>query len=165
MVRPGGKLPGLGAQRKPSRLPTESPTVPRSRIVPSSAANVYSRPSGVTLRGERGLATGHVLELTEALRLGERVGEVTDQGRNLVATQFALHPRTLQRRLAAEGTTFADLVDHLRRDMAVRYLRDTDLGLDHLSRELGYAEQSVLTRSCRRWFGQRPAAERRMLRR
>ena len=83
---------------------------------------------------------------------------------NVVAGQFNLHPKTLQRRLAAEGTTFADLVDGVRRETAERYLRDTDLSLTHLARELGYAEQSVLTRSCQRWFGRAPIAHRRVLR-
>jgi AraC-like DNA-binding protein len=49
--------------------------------------------------------------------------------------------------------------------MARRYLRDTDMTLTHLARELGYAEQSVLTRSCRRWFGSSPLAVRDGLRR
>ena len=44
------------------------------------------------------------------------------------------------------------------------YLRDTDLSLYLVARELGYAEQSVLTRSCRRWFGRTPGALRRDLR-
>ena len=34
----------------------------------------------------------------------------------------------------------------------------------HLARELGYSEQTVLTRSCHRWFGQGPAAYRRTMR-
>jgi AraC-like DNA-binding protein len=83
----------------------------------------------------------------------------------VIAAQFRLHPKALQRRLASEGTTFAALVDGVRQDMARRYLRDTDMTLAHLARELGYAEQSVLTRSCRRWFGSNPAALREGLRR
>lgn len=75
----------------------------------------------------------------------------------VIARQFRLHPKALQRRLAAEGTTFAALVDDVRRDMAQRYLRDTRMTLSHLARELGYAEQSVLTRSCQRWFGSSPS--------
>ncbi len=75
-------------------------------------------------------------------------------------TQFHLHPKTLQRRLADEGTTFAALVDQVRKDTADRYLRTTGISLSHLARELGYAEQSVLTRSCKRWFGTGPAAYR-----
>jgi AraC-like DNA-binding protein len=80
----------------------------------------------------------------------------------LVADQFNMHPKTLQRRLAEEDTTFAALVDQLRRDAADRYLRSTGISLTHLARELGYAEQSVLTRSCKRWFGMGPAAYRKV---
>lgn len=79
---------------------------------------------------------------------------------DVIARQLALHPKTLQRRLAAEGTTFAAVVDQLRKEAAERYLRDTEMSLSHLARELGYAEQSVLTRSCRRWFGSAPMAVR-----
>src|SRR5262249_49954924 len=79
---------------------------------------------------------------------------------DLVANQFNLHPKTLQRRLADEDTTFAALVDQVRKDIADRYLRNTGISLAHLARELGYAEQSVLTRSCKRWFGTGPAAYR-----
>jgi AraC-like DNA-binding protein len=78
----------------------------------------------------------------------------------VVAEQFNLHPKTLQRRLAEEDTTFAALVDQVRKDAADRYLRSTGISLTHLARELGYAEQSVLTRSCKRWFGMGPAAYR-----
>jgi AraC-like DNA-binding protein len=83
----------------------------------------------------------------------------------VIAAQFRLHPKALQRRLATEGTTFAALVDGVRQDMTRRYLRDTDITLTHLARELGYAEQSVLIRSCRRWFGSSPGALRNELRR
>jgi len=79
---------------------------------------------------------------------------------DVVADQFNLHPKTLQRRLAEDGTTFAALVDQVRKDAADRYLRSTGISLTHLARELGYAEQSVLTRSCKRWFGTGPAAYR-----
>jgi AraC-like DNA-binding protein len=79
---------------------------------------------------------------------------------DVVAEQFNLHPKTLQRRLAEGDTTFVALVDQVRKDAADRYLRNTGISLTHLARELGYAEQSVLTRSCRRWFGAGPAAYR-----
>jgi AraC-like DNA-binding protein len=51
-------------------------------------------------------------------------------------------------------------VDETRRDMAHRLLLDTDLSLHQVCRQLGYAEQSVLTRSCRRWFNTTPTAYR-----
>jgi AraC-like DNA-binding protein len=84
--------------------------------------------------------------------------------REMIAAQFNIHPKTLQRRLADEGTTFYELIDGMRRDTAEHYLRDTDIDLSHLTRELGYTEQSVLTRSCKRWFGIGPAAYRRSAR-
>ena len=83
---------------------------------------------------------------------------------DLVASHLALHPRTLQRQLAAKGTSFAVLVDQVRRDEAERYLRETDVSLGQLAGILGYGEQSVLSRSCRRWFGKSPSAVRRSTR-
>lgn len=82
----------------------------------------------------------------------------------LIARQLALHPRTLQRRLTQQGTTFHRLVDDIRLQITERYLRDTDIAMIHLTRVVGYAEQSVLTRSCKRWFGTGPAEYRRQLR-
>jgi AraC-like DNA-binding protein len=82
----------------------------------------------------------------------------------LIAAQLGLHPKALHRRLAAEDTTFHALVDSVRREAAERYLRDTDISLSHLTRELGYAEQSVLSRSCRRWFGCGPSSYRNAVR-
>lgn len=76
----------------------------------------------------------------------------------IIADQFRLHPKAFRRRLAAEGTNFNAVVDDVRRDLAERYLRDTDMPLSHLARQLGYAEQSVLSRSCQRWFDAGPAA-------
>jgi len=82
----------------------------------------------------------------------------------LIAAQFDLHPRALHRRLTVEKTTFAELIDSVRRETAEHYLRDTDISLAHLARELGYAEQSVLSRSCRRWFGCSARSYRTMIR-
>ncbi|MUL46650.1 AraC family transcriptional regulator [Mycobacterium sp. CBMA293] len=83
----------------------------------------------------------------------------------LIAAQFNMHPRALQRRLTDEGAPFRELLDDVRKRTAEHYLRDTEMTLSHLSRELGYAEQSVLTRSCRRWFGTGPAEYRRAVQR
>jgi AraC-like DNA-binding protein len=73
-----------------------------------------------------------------------------------VAADFCLHPRTLQRRLRAEGTSFEDLKDEIRRDLALRYIQDGDMPLKRVAEKLGYAETSVLSRSCFRWFSSSP---------
>jgi len=75
----------------------------------------------------------------------------------LVADQLDVHPRTLQRRLAERSTTYGELLDRTRKDLAGRLLRDTDMPLTQLAGVLGYSEQSVLTLSCRRWFHMTPA--------
>ncbi|WP_161928771.1 AraC family transcriptional regulator [Gordonia crocea] len=75
---------------------------------------------------------------------------------DLVAGQFNLHPKALQRRLAAEGTSLAELVDQTRRDIAERLLVGSDLSVAQVARQLGYTEQSTLTRACRRWFDASP---------
>jgi AraC-like DNA-binding protein len=75
---------------------------------------------------------------------------------NCIATHLNLHPKALQRKLAAQGTTFAAIIDQMRRDRAELLLRDTHITLSHVARHLGYAQQAVLTRSCQRWFGSSP---------
>lgn len=77
-----------------------------------------------------------------------------------VAEMLFLHPRTLQRRLAQEGAKFEDIRDDVRRETALRLLRETRMPLTQVAGVLGLAEQSVLTRSCLRWFGQTPTAMR-----
>jgi AraC-like DNA-binding protein len=75
-----------------------------------------------------------------------------------VAAMLALHPRTLQRRLAAEKTSFATLLDEVRHHSAHRYLTTTDLPLTQVTGLLGFSEQSALTHSCRRWWSATPTS-------
>ena len=109
--------------------------------------------------------TAHESTMTESVRAVVRHLLPTGAASlEVIARQFQLHPKALQRRLAAEGTTFAALTDQIRQATAERYLRDTDITLQHLARELGYAEQSELSRSFRRWSGGAPTAYRKALR-
>lgn len=74
-----------------------------------------------------------------------------------IAAEFCMHPRTLQRRLRAEGTSFEDIKDEIRRELALRYIQNGDLPLKRVAEKLGYAETSVLSRSCFRWFAVSPS--------
>jgi AraC-like DNA-binding protein len=74
----------------------------------------------------------------------------------VVADMLATHPRTLQRRLRSEGTTFEAIVDLVRREIALRNLADESVSLVQIAEKLGYSETSVLTRSCHRWFSRSP---------
>jgi AraC-like DNA-binding protein len=73
-----------------------------------------------------------------------------------VAAELCVHPRTLHRRLSAEGQSYEQIKDEVRRDMALNYLQQTDLPFPWIAEKLGYAEHSVFTRSCVRWFSMSP---------
>lgn len=73
-----------------------------------------------------------------------------------VARLLRVHPRTLQRHLAVEGTTFEQVVDDARRDTAERLILRTDLPFTQVAAMIGLAEQSALSRASRRWFGRPP---------
>lgn len=84
-------------------------------------------------------------------------------GHRQVANALYMHPRTMQRRLNEEGTTFEDIKDLVRRDLAQRYLAQPDLPLSQVTALLDYSEQSALGRSCRRWFHATPREVRNQL--
>jgi len=71
----------------------------------------------------------------------------------LIARALSMSPRTLQRRLTAEGTTFHGLLDGLRRELAGAYVRDTELPLAEIAEGLGYRETSAFLRAFKRWYG------------
>jgi AraC-like DNA-binding protein len=73
-----------------------------------------------------------------------------------VARVLAVHPRTLQRRLAAEGTSFTRVLDDVRSDAAHRYITGTSLPFGQIAALVGFSEQSTLTHAVRRWRGVSP---------
>lgn len=74
-----------------------------------------------------------------------------------IAELLGMHPRTLQRRLDQEDITFENLREEVYKNATLRFLRETQIPLKQLAGALGFSEQSALTRSCRRWFGQSPS--------
>lgn len=73
-----------------------------------------------------------------------------------VARRLGVSARTLQRRLEAEGTRFAALVDEVRRERALGFLSAPDVSIAEVSWLLGFAEQSAFARAFRRWTGETP---------
>jgi AraC-like DNA-binding protein len=73
-----------------------------------------------------------------------------------VAAELNLHARTLHRRLKSEGTSFQQIKDEVRRDILLYYVQQTNLDFARISERLGFAEQSVMTRSCQRWLSASP---------
>jgi AraC-like DNA-binding protein len=69
----------------------------------------------------------------------------------VVADELGMSVRTLARRLGDLGVTFAQILDELRHDLALRYLRDPNLSLSQIAFLLGYSELSAFSHAFRRW--------------
>ena len=73
-----------------------------------------------------------------------------------VAKKLATTPRTLQRRLSEEGTSFIEILDKIRAELSTRYLADPALSMTEVAFLLGFSEPSAFARAHRRWFGRAP---------
>lgn len=93
------------------------------------------------------------LRWTIAAMLGPREVSI-----DAVARAAGMTRRTLQRRLAAQGLTFSELLDTTRADAAMRMLAEGAAPLCDVASRLGYANASALTRAMRRWTGKTPRA-------
>jgi AraC-like DNA-binding protein len=74
----------------------------------------------------------------------------------------ALHTssRSLQRRLASEGTTFRDLLDETRRELALQHLRNPTTSLTEVALLTGFSDASAFHHAFRRWTGRTPREHR-----
>lgn len=75
-----------------------------------------------------------------------------------IADELDIHPRTLRRRLAGEGTSFRALLNEARSTVAVDLLRNVGLSVEQVSKRLGYTEVSTFSHAFRRWYGVAPSA-------
>lgn len=129
------------------------------------------------VEGDPALNTVLVRHANELMSKLPAFGDVVDQVRTELATclrqgeptieQIAerMHttPRTLQRRLRGAGTTYKALVDAMRKGLADRYLRESQLSVSEIAYLLGYSEPSAFHRAFRRWYKKSPADFRRII--
>ena len=83
--------------------------------------------------------------------------------RDQVASELCMSERTLQRRLEEESTSFVQLLDDTRRELAEQYLGRLHLSLAQAAYLLGFADQSSFFRACKRWFELSPGQYRNQL--
>ena len=74
----------------------------------------------------------------------------------VIATKLGMSGRTLSRRLAEEGVTFAEIFQKLRASLATRYLSEERLPISEIAWLLGFEEVSSFSHACRRWMGKSP---------
>jgi AraC-like DNA-binding protein len=109
-------------------------------------------------------------------RVASRVAASLPELADVAAVAAALHmsPRTLQRRLEAEGTRFTEVIDRARLAEARRLLDEGDAGrarasgpapgplsLTEIAYRLGFADLATFSRAFKRWTGQPPGQWRR----
>ncbi|MFK7924376.1 MAG: helix-turn-helix domain-containing protein, partial [Bacteroidia bacterium] len=89
--------------------------------------------------------------------LGPQIPSIESLAHNL-----AISPRSLQRKLKAEGSSYAQLTLEIKKDLALVYLQK-DLNINEVSFLMGYTEASSFINAFKRWFGQSPLRYRKAL--
>ena len=80
-----------------------------------------------------------------------------------VANEMAMSPSALQQKLAQRNSSFQDLLNQVRRSLALAYMEQARVSITEMSFMLGFADTSSFTRAFRRWTGKSPRDYRRDL--
>ncbi|MBD2529055.1 AraC family transcriptional regulator [Nostoc flagelliforme FACHB-838] len=78
----------------------------------------------------------------------------------IIAHNLAISVRNLQRELQTEGTSYQQLLDATRKELALRHLKKTDASIHDVAFLLGFSEPSAFHRAFKRWTGKTPQAYR-----
>jgi AraC-like DNA-binding protein len=92
-------------------------------------------------------------------RVENAISSVLPHGRVLVediARSLGMSERTLARKLSDEGLNFTEILQQMRRDLAVRYLDDPRLPVSKIAWLVGFREVSAFTHAFKRWTGKTP---------
>jgi AraC-like DNA-binding protein len=95
-----------------------------------------------------------LLQAQQAIKLGLVVGDCSV---NFTADKLSMHTRTLHRKLRQEDTTFTELLDNTRRQLADHLVSHTPMSIFNIGQTLGYSDDTAFSRSFRRWFGAPPS--------
>lgn len=77
-----------------------------------------------------------------------------------IAAELAISTRHLQRELQAEGTSFQKLLDGVRQELALQYLKDPTVPIHAIAFLLGFSAPSAFNRAFKRWTGTAPGSYR-----
>lgn len=107
----------------------------------------------------------HLLaQLPKRERFSQQVAELIakelpggNPGVDHIAKRLHMSARTLHRRLKEEGTTHRQMVDDVRRSLAMRYLAEEDLAIGEISFLLGFSHVNAFHKAFKRWTDQTPA--------
>jgi AraC-like DNA-binding protein len=80
-----------------------------------------------------------------------------------IAQKLNMSPRTLHRRLTNEATSFQQIKDDFRQELAVHYVSRPELTIDTIATLMGFQDNSAFYRSFKKWTGMSPGAFRQSL--
>ncbi len=125
-----------------AHLPTANPRLARvnDRVITDYLAQFDKGSTAMRVRAK-------LIDLLSA-------GNVTQQE---VADSLHMSLRTLQRKLGGEKTSYKDLLDETRRELANQYLRQACLSVSEVTYLLGFSEPSNFARAFKRWTGRTPS--------
>ncbi|QRY61255.1 AraC family transcriptional regulator [Gordonia sp. PDNC005] len=150
-----GALPDFGAPETVIAMSDEQLDVPLPRADTHAAALAQAQCREILRsRSTRSGLAGRVLDLLS----GDPAHPPTADD---AARALAMSPRTLRHRLAAEGTSYRDLLQEMRRRLAEEMLLSGRLTVGETAQRLGYVEVSSFSQAFRRWTGVGPAEFRR----
>jgi AraC-like DNA-binding protein len=82
-------------------------------------------------------------------------------GMDAVAARLGVSRRTLHRQLEAEGTSFAEVLDALRHQLALHYLAGERVSVNETAYLVGFSDPAAFSRAFKRWTGRSPRSARR----
>lgn len=103
------------------------------------------------------VAGGTADRLRRELRHALPSGQVSVE---TIASRLRVSPRSLQRRLKEEDTSFQAILDETRAELAIIYLRDRKLSAEETSHLLAFRDPNSFYRAFRDWTGMTPAEAR-----
>lgn len=119
----------------------------------NAATRIYCEQICEELLARRTAGTGFSARIRDYLmRRTQRMPSMEE-----VAETFHMTSRTVRRRLLEEGTTFRDLVEDVRREIAEALLRDGKLTVQEIAARLGYQDSTSFITAFKRWTGTPPA--------
>ncbi|MEO1192640.1 MAG: AraC family transcriptional regulator [Pseudomonadota bacterium] len=104
-------------------------------------------------QASRGTPSDLIASLRQEIKL--RLGEGTTSLSSL-ARRLGYAPSDLRRRLRDAGISYNELLRATREDLALRYVRETDMPLTEIALAVGYSELSAFSRAFRAWTGLSP---------
>lgn len=117
---------------------------------------------GEHLLSQRSASSDFVNQCQKAIIASLNHGEATLE---TTAEYLGVTARSVQTKLSQFGTTFDALLQDTRKELAIGYLRESDLTLTDIAMLLGFSELSAFSRATQRWFGMPPRVYRQELRR